>query len=94
MPSAIFAPLHEVMLITCSISRKDFILTNYESCRRAWEKLESGEIAYSSKECQGHCHENIANFDLNYFSLHDKLRTMDFCQKKFISSGCWSKSWS
>ena len=25
---------------------------NYESCRRAWEKLESGEIAYSSNFSQ------------------------------------------
>ena len=27
VPSAVFAPLQEVMLMTCSISRKDFILT-------------------------------------------------------------------
>lgn len=68
---------------------------DYNSCREAWEKLERGEIAYSSSERQGQCHESIAKIDLHFFSiLHFKLRALDFAQKILYHLVSGQKSWS
>ena len=71
------------------------ITKGYNSCKEAWDKLESGEIAYSSDERQGQCHENLVRADLHCFSvLHFKLRSLDFAQKILYRLQGGVKFWS
>ena len=68
---------------------------DYESCSAAWEKLQTGEVMYSSKDRQGQCHENIAKTDLLFFSiLHAKLRSLGFCQKILYHLIAGQKDWT
>ena len=67
---------------------------DFESCRQAWEKLQSGSISYSSSERQGQCHENLIKADLHCFSvLHMKLRSLDFIQKIYYHLVAGRKDW-
>ena len=71
------------------------ITKDYASCKEAWDKLVAGDIAYSSHERQGQCHENIAKTDLHCFSvLHFKLRALDFAQKILYHLVAGVKVWS
>ena len=68
---------------------------SYESCKEAWEKLQSGTISYSSAEREGMCHENIIKSDLHCCSvLHFKLRSLDFMQKILYHLVAGYKNWS
>ena len=40
---------------------------DYESCKDAWEKLQRGDISYTSVERYGQCHESIAKCNLHFF---------------------------
>lgn len=71
------------------------ITKDYNSCKEAWEKLEAGDIAYTSVERQGQCHENLVKADLHCFSvLHFKLRSLDFAQKILYRLQGGVKVWS
>ena len=70
------------------------ITKDYESTKKAWDQLASGEIAYTSKERKGQCHENLVKADLHCFSiLHFKLRSLDFAQKILYRLQCGQKDW-
>ena len=90
----------------CDVTRtdaNDMMLMNegfhinkdYESCKLAWTKLNSGTISYQSIERKGQCHEPIAQNDLFCFSiLHHKLRSLDFAQKILYHLVAGQKTWS
>ena len=68
---------------------------DYNTCKAAWEKLSSGEIAYSHPDRQGQCHESIIPTNLYGFSvLHFKLRTLDFVQNVLYHFVAGAKTWS
>ena len=68
---------------------------DYESCKLAWTKLNSGNISYQSSERKGQCHEPIVQSDLFCFSiLHHKLRSLDFVQKILYHLVAGQKTWS
>lgn len=70
------------------------ITTDYASTKKAWDQLQSGEIAWASKERKGQCHENLVKADLHCFSvLHFKLRSLDFAQKILYRLHCGQKDW-
>ena len=89
----------------CHVSRSDAndpdliaegfeITKDYESCTAAWDKLQSGEIAYQSCERQGQCHENILKANLSCFSLlHFKLRSLDFAQNILYHLSAGQRIW-
>ena len=68
---------------------------DYESCKDAWEKLQLGDISYTSVERYGQCHESIAKCNLHFFSiLHFKLRSLDYAQKILYHLVAGQKVWS
>ena len=78
-----------------NISNGFMINKDYESCKEAWEKLQRGEISYSSKERQGQCHESVVKADLHFFSiLHFKLRSLDFAEKVMYHLVSGQKFWN
>ena len=70
----------------------------YQQVQERWDKLASGEMAYSNPERKGQCHEPMVKKDLRHFAnLHSKLRSLDFCLKLLyhLESGqthTWSES--
>ena len=62
---------------------EDFhIKKNYQSCKIAWDKLASSNMAYNDKQRDKQIHRPMTNDSLNCISmLYYKLRSLDFVQK-------------
>ena len=57
---------------------KGFDITkDYDSCCKAWKKLDEGEIDWTNPEREGQCHRPLVAVS-NFYILHWKLRCFDF----------------
>ena len=71
---------------------------NVQDMLDTWEKVASGEMAYSDPERSGQCHRPLNKDDLRFFAImHQKLRSLDSCLKLLyhLVSGqthTWSES--